>query len=353
MSVAEQLAAIAAAPTDTLKESPQPANFTKLPWASTAGSWTTSGWKPPGFTEGIEAGSAGAAYYNTAKQKAPAAAMVIHASGSDPEKRQWSAWAMASASAKPTGYQAVAVGVTGEEHKVLIREWNAGVLVRSAEAAGITLSNVNSGIAVVVGEGKAAVWTRKSGTEPWVERASIETTSFSEGFSGFDGNGSNPLMLNFATAPVVFAVSGAASGSLGLAGKAAGVLSSLSGKASGALGIGGQATGFIPVAGAAKGSLGITATAIGEIRHGVEAEAKGSIGLRGTAAGVEVPVREGSAAGRLAIAGAAAGIEVKVARGRAEGALALTGTAAGLDFPSHQKIVLNFSLAPTRVAYEK
>lgn len=332
-TIAEQLAALAAAPTDTLKPG-TPANFTKIPWANTAGVFNeTKGWEPPGFISGWEAGSAGGIYYNPGKVKAPTATQVIRNEGAtDPAGRQWGVWACMSATAKPTGYQAIALGLSAVHHKIVVREWNEGVLVNSAEIELELMSTLKSGIAIVVAEEKVTAWYRQEEGGAWKEGPSIASTSFTEGYAGVDGNGSNPFLINFARGAITGQLTGAAKLPLGTAITAKGQVN--------------------PVLGAATLPLKTTITAAGTATKNVAGAAALPLGIKVAAIGEPVVGVEGSVHLPLATSVAAAGVEVPIRRGAAAFSLGTKAEAAGVTFPTHQKVRFNFEIEPTVVNFD-
>lgn len=202
MTIAEALAALAAGPTDTLKHASLPASWTGIGWQSSTGIWSESeGLAAPVLVEGRPAGTALGIYYNPSKRVGNTAALMVHASGTDTALRQWEIWLHSTPGATPTGYQAVVIGVSAitEEHKLIIREWKEGTLVRSAEAS-VNLKSANCGVAAVKVGAKVSIWYRTEAGAEWKEAASIESTAFSEGYAGVGGNGSAARLVNFGVA---------------------------------------------------------------------------------------------------------------------------------------------------------
>jgi hypothetical protein len=203
-SIAEQLAALAV--TDSLKHAALPATFTKMPWASDTGlTWSeANGWEPQSFSGGQPAGVRSGIYYNVAEQSGPLAAILTHASGSDPAERQQGVWLSLAATPNPTGYQALVVGVSGTKHLAVIREWLEGTLV-GERSASVELAEAGSQVAVVAlpSLGKVCVYTRKEAAAPFVRAAELPSSSFAKGFAGLDGNGSNPFLQNFTVGALV------------------------------------------------------------------------------------------------------------------------------------------------------
>lgn len=208
-TIAEQLAA--AVVDDSLKHASTPATLTKLPWVTGTGSWNeATGWSPPGFTseaDGAGTGASGGLYLNTETLKGGNAYSMMTwntISGNLLKEREFSVWLFANvADATPDGYQLVAYQnasseSSGKTFVFKLKKWVNGVpsTLRENEAT----MEQGGAFALVKASGKVSMWIKKNSSSEWAILSTEGTdAAFTEGRSGFDGNGSNPKLTNFAT----------------------------------------------------------------------------------------------------------------------------------------------------------
>lgn len=197
---------LAAAPVShSLLSSSQPAALTLIPWASTAGSWSaTNGWSPPTFVKTEPTGDRGGLYLNTTTLKGGAGYTILRRNNKFSEllERQLSVYLFSEMGEKASGYHCTAYqAVEGEKDLFTfkLRKWVAGTPTLLEEVASVTIESTGS-FAVVAAAGKVSMWVRQSSSAEWQRvGAEVSDTTFTEGRSGFAGNGSNPAMKDFAT----------------------------------------------------------------------------------------------------------------------------------------------------------
>lgn len=201
MSIATELQALAV--TDSLKHAALPGTFTLLPWAGTTGSWSeANGWSPGGYLaefEGAKAGSRSGIYYNASKLTGGNAAVGLKkTAGGLTSPRQIGLWLFSAAGEKPTGYQLAMIAESAEKVKFILRKWVAGEATVLKEVTVVSFHE-NDSIYLVAKAGKVSMWRREGEAEPVIVGTEVADATFTEGFSGVDGNGSNPALVNFAT----------------------------------------------------------------------------------------------------------------------------------------------------------
>jgi hypothetical protein len=213
-SIAEQLAA--APVTDTLKGSPTEVAWPKLGWANSRGTFSASGWKPPGYSEWPPTHSFGGTYYATPGKSGGDAYVylnipVSYSLLSGAEYRSFSVWLFSGGNtAQANGYQLrlrQATSGTGSPKKYifLLYKFVAGVGTLLAESGEVTIETGGAFALTKVG-GKLAMWRREAAASEWVQvGADVEDAAFTEGYAAIDGTGSNPTLADFgagAIAPV-------------------------------------------------------------------------------------------------------------------------------------------------------
>lgn len=183
---------------DNLKRASKPSYFTKIPWASSEGTWeASSGWRPPGFSAGKPAGTAAGFYYNTEQFLGDIAVGMTKVSGSIAAERQFELWMGMQNTAKPNGYQLNAFGVAGAKVKFKLIRWEEEVGTTLFEEEH-TYADGDSFFLARVGNKVCAYW--QSGEATPTLLAEVTDTKFMEGFVGFGGNGSNPVFVNLRVA---------------------------------------------------------------------------------------------------------------------------------------------------------
>lgn len=208
-SIAEQLAALPV--TDTLKHAAIPAEgeWAKLAWAASRGSDSEAGWAPPGYVKHEPDGSNGGWYLAASKITGGNGATVLSRSGTfgfigGAEFRQFSTWLFTTGAGTANGYQLTAKQ-SATENKFLFRlaKYVAGAQTVLGESAEITMA-ADGSFAIVALGGKLSAWVKETAASAWVMvLGEFSDATFTEGFSGIDGNGSNPRVVNFSTGLMV------------------------------------------------------------------------------------------------------------------------------------------------------
>ncbi len=194
--IAQQLTALPV--TDSLKHSSLPASFTKLPWAETSGTWSaTNGWSPPGYSASwAKPGSRGGIYHNIATLAGGSAAVgVTKTTGTLSASRQFAVWLFTEGE-EASGYQLAVIAESATKVKFVLRKWVAGVETLLAEVKGIAFG-VGDSFYLAALEGKVSMWHRVGESVPVRIGEEVADTTFTEGYAGIDGNGSNPRLINF------------------------------------------------------------------------------------------------------------------------------------------------------------
>jgi hypothetical protein len=213
-TIAEQLSSMSV--TDNLKHATMPETWVKWPWSFNRGFDSESGWSPESWTETVPHGSRSGWYWSPAKVKGGHGATILRRNGSfgHINLRQFSVWLFSEGGEKASGYQLVAWQTgAADSYTFKLRKWVAGVESLLGETASVAMTGTGS-FAVAALSGKVSAWVRQSEASSWTLVGSeVSDAAFSEGYSGVDGNGSNPLLIDFATAALTPASSGARSGS--------------------------------------------------------------------------------------------------------------------------------------------
>jgi hypothetical protein len=212
-TIPEQLAA--AVVTDSLKHASLPSSFNKLPWDGATGTWSeTEGWVPPAFgaeTSGEKTNASGGLYYTPSSLVGGNGFTLVTwngLSGNLVAERQFSLWLFANTSDfSPDGYQLAAYqnaasATSGKTFLFKLKKWAAGVATTLRE--GEATMEKGGAFALVKASGKVSIWIKASSAAAFVLLSTeLVDASFIEGSSGFDGNGSNPRLANFATGKLV------------------------------------------------------------------------------------------------------------------------------------------------------
>jgi hypothetical protein len=191
--------------TDTLKHAVMPSGvFTMLPWSTGTGTWTeASGWEPGGYTAGFLAGSRSGLYWSYEKLKGNVAVGIKRTTGSIVSLRQFGVWLFTEAGAQPSGYQLAVISETSTVQYVL-RKWVDGTATVLSEVKGVPLLEGDS-VYLAALDGKVSMWRRAGEGTPTLVGAEVADSTFTEGYAGFDANGtgSNYKLVNFSAGPLV------------------------------------------------------------------------------------------------------------------------------------------------------
>jgi hypothetical protein len=184
--------------TDTLQHSSQPASFTALPWSLWPGYWSTVGWSPEGYATAAEAGSRSGYDWNTEKLSGNVTVGLKKTTGPLTPPRQFAVWLFTEGGTKPSGYQLAVISETSTLVTFVLRKWVNGVETPLAESKEVPFAEGDSFYLASSG-GKLSMWRRAGTATPQMVGSEVAESTFTEGYSGFDGNGSNPRLINFTT----------------------------------------------------------------------------------------------------------------------------------------------------------
>src|SRR3954452_2257047 len=211
-AIAEQLPA--AALSDPLTGSPTEEAWPKLPWAVSRGTFGVGGWTPPGYSAAsAPTYSQGGAYYKAAAISGgsvfaslaiPTTYGLIKEEGAT-EDRKFSVWVFLDATdATADGYQLqLRQATTGEakpnQYKFRLRKFVGGVATLLEETAAVTVE-IGGAFALAVRERQLTMWRREGAATAWLQVGAEQADgTFTSGYSGIDGNGSNPTLKTFST----------------------------------------------------------------------------------------------------------------------------------------------------------
>lgn len=205
-SVAEQLLGLPII--DTLKKAAKPASMTKLPWALTEGSWSeAAGWSPTSFSANPPTGTRSGFYINTGKQAGKVAIGLKKTTGSlAVEGRQFELWLHYQGGEKASGYQLAVVTDKNSDGKV---KYTLKKFVEGAEtsllatAEGLPFNENDTFYLARIGN--TLLVYRRSGESLPELIGEAEDSTFTEGYVGFGGNGSNPRLINLQVGALVTA----------------------------------------------------------------------------------------------------------------------------------------------------
>jgi hypothetical protein len=203
--IAEQLSGLAV--TDTLKHEtiPGEGEWAKLGWAVDRGLDSSPGWGASSFEAGKPAGSRSGWFYKPTKVTGGNVAVVLQRATafSQIAERQFSVWAFTTGEGAANGYQLVAFQTsTADRYVFKLRKWVAGAESRLGETPEVAMTSTGS-FALVVVSGRVSAWVKETSSSPWtLVGFEFTDSTFTEGFSGVDGNGTNATLINFATAPL-------------------------------------------------------------------------------------------------------------------------------------------------------
>jgi hypothetical protein len=184
--------------TDNLQHATQPTSLTALPWSVSPGFWSFEGWSPDSYGTGPEAGSRSGYYWNTEKLKGNVTVGLKKTTGLLASSRQFAVWLFTEGGAKPSGYQLAVISETSTLVTFVLRKWVNGVETPLAEAKEVPFAEGDSFYLTSFG-GKLSMWRRPGTGTPLMVGTEITDSTFTEGYSGIDGNGSNPRLINFTT----------------------------------------------------------------------------------------------------------------------------------------------------------
>lgn len=187
--------------TDSLLHAALPASFSKIPWSGSEGTISVSGWKPGSYAteyEGEKAGSRSGIYYNTSKVEGGGGYVTIKVPAvSATSPRQMGLWLFSEMTSTPSGYQIAVIG-DGSTYTFKLRKWVSGVETLLSETKSIPIENKGS-FGLIARSGLVGAWYKKNEVATWSLVNEVSSSTFKKGYSGTDGNGSNPTFSNFST----------------------------------------------------------------------------------------------------------------------------------------------------------
>ncbi|MFY9586476.1 MAG: hypothetical protein WAT66_03360, partial [Actinomycetota bacterium] len=185
--------------TDSLKHSSAPSSFAQLPWAGNEGRWSELGWSPSSYIAGTyEADSRSGIYWNVEELEGDAMVGMTKTTGGLLSPRQFSVWLFSEAGSKPSGYQLAIVGENSSEVAFILRKWVGGAETVLEEVKGVPFSEGDS-FYLLAYEGKLSMWHGEGAGVPVSVGSEVADSTFTQGYSGIDGNGSNPRLVDFKT----------------------------------------------------------------------------------------------------------------------------------------------------------
>jgi len=185
--------------TDSLEHGSAPSSFTQLPWAGNGGTWSEWGWSPSSYIPGTyEADSRSGDYWNSKELEGDAMVGMTKTTGGLLSPRQFSVWLFSEAASKPSGYQLAIVGENSTEVAFILRKWVGGTETVLEEVKEVPFSEGDS-IYLLAFEGKLSMWHGEGNAVPVSVGSEVADSTFTQGYSAIDGNGSNPRLIDFKT----------------------------------------------------------------------------------------------------------------------------------------------------------
>ena len=185
--------------TDSLEHGSAPSTFTQLPWAGNGGTWSEWGWSPSSYIPGTyEADSRSGDYWNSNELDGDAMVGMTKTTGGLLSPRQFSVWLFSEAASKPSGYQLAIVGENSTEVAFILRKWVGGTETVLEEVKEVPFSEGDS-IYLLAFEGKLSMWHGEGNAVPVSVGSEVADSTFTQGYSAIDGNGSNPRLIDFKT----------------------------------------------------------------------------------------------------------------------------------------------------------
>lgn len=213
-TIPEQLAA--APVTDALNGTREETIWPKLAWAGTSrGTFSTTGWNPSsGFTKLEPHETRDGAWFKTTKLTGGNAFVhlslssttftMVNATNGAGNPRTDGLWLFSTGEGTANGYQMLCVqnseSATVPYNWILkLYKYTAGTGSLIAESGVVTV-NPNGAFGLARLNGKVGMWFRQEGASAFVAAGSeVTDATYTEGFSGIQGNGSNPRFVNFTT----------------------------------------------------------------------------------------------------------------------------------------------------------
>ena len=207
-TIPEQIAAAAVA--DTLGAARTEEEWPKLAWAASRGTFGSGsfGWRPPGFVPWPPTQSVGGAYFAKGGQLSGDAFVSLDIQntyfligGEEGEYRSFSIWLFTDGAGTGNGYQLRLRqwsfgNVTPRLYKFVLSKFVEGekTLIEESEEVAI---ETGGGFALAMLGGYLTMWRRETAESEWVQVGeSNADETFTEGYAGIDGNGSNPILAN-------------------------------------------------------------------------------------------------------------------------------------------------------------
>lgn len=165
--------------------------------ANTGTTNATNGWEASAF------GTLSGARWNVAEQTNPATTMTLH-TGTPAAERWFAVWACLKAAEK-SGYSVRMTETSANVYTCTIERWAAGVATTIKTITGVSFTTGNT-IGIGVRSGKVSAWKLVSGT--WSQIGEEADATYTKGYSGIEGSGSNPFYTNFSFGEMTAATAG-------------------------------------------------------------------------------------------------------------------------------------------------
>lgn len=183
---------------DSLKHAAVPGTMSNLPWQTAVGSWSeAAGWSPASFLENAPTNTRSGLYINTGKVSGNYGLGLKKTTGSlAVAARQFEVWLFYQGAAAASGYQLRVIAEASGKVQYKLTKWVEGTgtpLIESAKE--LTFAENDSFFLARVGN-KLGIYHRTGEGTPELVGSEVEDTTFTEGFVGFGGNGSNPRLIN-------------------------------------------------------------------------------------------------------------------------------------------------------------
>lgn len=207
-TIPEQIAAAAVA--DTLKAARTEEEWPKLAWAASRGTFGSGGvgWKPPTFVNWPPTQSFGGAYFAAGGVLSGDAFVSLDIpnnysliGGEEGEYRSFSIWLFTNGAGTGNGYQLRLrqwsfSNSVPRLYKFVLSKFVKGEKTLIEESGEVTVET-GGGFALAMLGGILTMWRRETAESEWVQvgKSNADTT-FTEGYAGIDGNGSNPVLAN-------------------------------------------------------------------------------------------------------------------------------------------------------------
>lgn len=177
--------------------------MTVMPWSVSNGTFSeTTGWSPPGFFEGL-GGLRGGYFDNRNRVSGSYAVGVKKTTGSLQGLRQFDLWLFHQGGSKASGYHVAVLAEASGKVQYILRKWTGAseptIIFESAKE--LTFSENDSFFLAYV-DGMVEIYHQAGAGTPELI-GQVEDSTYSEGYIGFGGNGSNPKLINLACGTLV------------------------------------------------------------------------------------------------------------------------------------------------------